>query len=291
MRTFVLTLVLVVSATTALMAAPIVERVYSNYDSGNDGWIPTPKVGTGGVEYGAASSLNYSKTAPASWRNCPYGHDEGLGGHDVDPSTVGVQGYLMVKDAWTRSGPAGVVAPSPYSTTLTDWAADPLTESLSISFDGLELDTTDGGFDWYENNGVPTKSGFFGTVIIEGTGGKAQRDLEPFYAVRGSSTIGNDWTRYSVDLIGSGGLDTRSWTGDLAGELGDVTRIQVLLESRASLYDPFDPTVKLWETTGFDNFMIARQSGQPEVPELPAVALAALGLAPLAAFGLRRRTR
>ena len=290
MRTLTLTALLLVAGQTALVAQPVVERAYSNFDSGNDGWSPTPRI-IGGVESGAAAALNYSRTAPPDWRNCPYHHDEGLGGHDVDPSTVGVEGYLMVRDAWTRNGPAGVVAPSAYSTTLTDWAADPQTESLTVSFDGLELDTSDGGFPYWESRGHRIKSGIFGILKIEGPGGSAWRDLAPFDPNSGTSiqSIQDNWQRYSVDLTGAGGLDTKGWTGDLASALSDVTRIQVLLESRYSYRVPGRRADRLWETVGFDNFMIAREAGQPQVPELPTAALAALGLAPLAAFGLRRR--
>jgi len=290
MRTLAVT-ALLLTGTGALVAQPTLERVYSNFDVGNDGWTSTPRF-IGGSENGDASQVEYSQTAPASWRNCPFGHNEGLGGDLLDPSTG--PGYLMVRDAWRRRGPMGVVAPSAYSTTLADWAADPLTASLTLSFDALELDTTDGGFAYWSSVGVATKARMFGVVKIEGTGGSAWRDFAPFDPAHGTSiqSIADNWTRYSVDLVGAGGLDTRGWTGDLAAALSDVTRIQVVLESRASLHAPGHHSTRLWETAGFDNFTVAREAGQPPpVPELPVAALLLLGLLPLASAAWHRRAR
>jgi len=293
MRTVVLTLVLLVLATATILAAPIVERQYSNFDTANDGWISTPRI-VGGIETGAASQVQYSKTAPTSWRDCAYGHNEGLGGELLDPSTT--SGYLMVKDAWTQSGPMGVVAPSTYGTTLTDWAADSATTSLTLSFDALEMDTTNtsttDGFGYWEAQGKDTHSPIMGTLVIEGAGHRASLDLAPFNPIWGTSVqaIDDNWTRYNVDLIGSGGLNLKGWSGDLPGALGDVDRIQVLLESRSSYLNPLTGG-KLWETDGFDNFVIARGSGRPNVPELPTAALALLGLVPVALLKLRRRAK
>ena len=120
----------------------------------------------------------------------------------------------------------------------------------TISFDGKNIGGTDADL---------STTPWFGTVTITGTGGTAS------FGVAGSGTgnPANDglWHSYSA------ALDPLLWSGDLAGAMGDVTAISVVLE--------FGDIIV--ETAGFDNFQVAAVPLPGAMP-LFLSALAFLGL-------------
>jgi hypothetical protein len=160
----------------------------------------------------------------------------------------------------TGGNPSGFLSLADQLTALTVYAPAAYTGDLSTYLGGTL------SFDAKNLNGTPPNlvPNVFGTVTISGPGGTASNIL----GVVGDPPADGLWHPYSALL------NPALWSGNLAGALGNVTELSVILESN---------NIPI-EIIGFDNFAVIA------VPEPSSVALGIIGA--VSAFGAcRRRTR